>query len=97
MKKIFALMAMGQALSIGSAYATSQIGAADAKGRQQTKVAECSTEAKGMKGDERRGFMRSCLSIDGKPPAQGKLTICNVQAKDLKGDKRKNFMSNCLK
>jgi hypothetical protein len=64
MKKLFTLMAIGQALSIGSAYATSQTGAAataDGKGRQQTKVAECSSEAKGMKGDERRNFMSNCL------------------------------------
>ena len=100
MKKLFSLMALGQALSVGSSYAASHIGAAataDAEDRQRTRVAACSGAAKGMKGEERRAFMRSCLSIDGKPPAQGKLTICNVEAKGLKGDERKNFMRNCLK
>jgi hypothetical protein len=99
-KKLFSLMALGQALSMGSTYATGHTGAAsiaDGKAGQQTKVAACSTEARGMRGDERKTFMRSCLSIDGKPPAQGKITICNVEAKGLAGDERKNFMSNCLK
>jgi len=99
MKKLFSLMALGQALSVGSTYATGHTGAApiaDDKARQ-TKVAACHTDARGLKGDERRNFMRSCLSIEGKPPQQGKITICNVQAKGLKGDERKNFMSSCLK
>jgi hypothetical protein len=100
MKKLFSLMALGQALSIGSTYASSHTGAAataDGKGRQQTKVAECSTEAKGMKRDERKAFMRSCLAIEGKPPLQGKMTLCNVGAKGLVGDERKKYMSDCLK
>ena len=100
MKKLFSLMALGQALSVGSTFATSDTGAAetaDDKGRQQTRVAACSGAAKGMKGDERRTFIRSCLSIDGKAPRQAKLTICNVEAKGLKGDERKTYMSNCLK
>jgi hypothetical protein len=49
MKKLFTLMAMGQALSIGSAYATSQTGAA------------ATADRKGRKGDERRNFMSNCL------------------------------------
>jgi len=100
MKKLFSLMALGQALSVGSTYATSHTGAAaaaDGEERQRTRVAACSSAAKGMKGDARRAFIRSCLSIDGKPPAQAKLTICNVEAKGLKGDERKDFMRNCLK
>jgi hypothetical protein len=100
MKKLFSLIVLGQALSVAGAYVTSHAGptsTADDKGKQQTKVVECSAEAKGLKGDERREFMRRCLSIDGRPPAQAKLTICNVQAKDLKGKERKNFMDDCLK
>jgi hypothetical protein len=100
MKKLFSLMALSQALSVGSSYATSHTGAAstaDDKAKQQAKVAACSTEAKGMKGDQRKAFMRGCLSIDGKPPPQAKITMCNVQAKGLKGDQRNKFMSDCLK
>ena len=100
MKKLFSLMALGQALSVGSTYAISLAGAVappDDKDRQQTRVAACSSAAKSMKGEQRRAFIRSCLSIDGKPPAQAKITICNVEAKGLKGDERKTYMSNCLK
>jgi hypothetical protein len=71
MKKLFTLMALGQALSVGSTYAISLASAAappDDKDRQQTRVAACSSAATGMKGDARRAFIRSCLSIDGKPP-----------------------------
>jgi len=72
---------------------------------QQERMAECNkrASAKGMKGDERKDFMSSCLK-DKAPSAaqqaqQERMADCNKQAsaKGMKGDARKDFMSGCLK
>nr|WP_198980215.1 PsiF family protein [Herbaspirillum sp. ASV7] len=72
-----------------------------AENAQQTKMATCNKEATGKKGDERKAFMKDCLSS--KPAAaapmsqQDKMKMCNANAKDKKGDDRKAFMKECLK
>lgn len=83
-------------------------------GAQQDKMKACNATAKekALKGDERKAFMKTCLSKDGaaaEPAApaatdkraaqQDKMKSCNATAKDkaLKGDERKKFMSDCLK
>jgi hypothetical protein len=99
MKKLVSAIAMGLALSTGGAYAASHTGAApatDGKTAQQNKMTTCNKEAEGKKGDERKAFMKKCLS-DGKTAQQNKMKSCNVEAKDKKGDERKKFMSECLK
>jgi hypothetical protein len=76
---------------------------------QQNKMASCNKEAneKGLgegKGDERKAFMKECLSAksvksgSGKGNQQNKMKACNKEAgeKQLKGDDRKKFMSDCL-
>ncbi len=66
---------------------------------QQSKMVSCNKEAgeKGFKGDERKTFMRTCLSA-AKKSQQDKMTSCNKEAgtKGLKGDERKTFMKGCL-
>jgi len=71
---------------------------------QQSKMTTCNKDATGKKGDERKAFMKECLSA--KPaateekkttPQQEKMKACNVDAKGMKGDERKTFMSTCLK
>ncbi|HXZ47381.1 MAG TPA: PsiF family protein [Usitatibacter sp.] len=80
---------------------------------QQQRMADCSHESKGMKGDEHKKFMSECLksketpaevkakmtAAAAKPTQQDKMKSCNAEAskKDLKGDERKKFMSECLK
>ena len=99
MKKLVSLITLGFALSMGSAYAASHVGAApmaDGKTKQQSKMTTCNKDAEGKKGDERKAFMKSCLS-DGKKTQQEKMKSCNVEAKGMKGDERKKFMSGCLK
>jgi hypothetical protein len=93
MKKLFSLMALGLSLSFGAAHA------ADAPTAQQTKMGTCNKEAAGKKGDERKAFMKECLSAkaDAKQAQQGKMKTCNAEAKGKKGDERKAFMSECLK
>jgi hypothetical protein len=67
---------------------------------QQKRMTECNQKAGGMKGDERKSFMSTCLS--GKAPEpkmtqQEKMKVCNQKAGEKKGDERKMFMSECLK
>jgi hypothetical protein len=59
----------------------------------------CNQQAGDKKGDDRKAFMKSCLSA--KPAAapmsqQDKMKACNTQAAGKKGDDRKAFMSTCL-
>ncbi|WP_374363260.1 PsiF family protein [Pseudoduganella danionis] len=68
---------------------------------QQNKMKTCNAEAAGKKGDERKAFMKECLSA--KPAAeapkmtqQDKMKKCNADATGKKGDERKAFMKECL-
>ena len=63
---------------------------------QQNLMGTCNPEAAGKKGDERKEFMKSCLS-DGKKRQQERMKSCNADATGKKGDERKAFMSECLK
>jgi hypothetical protein len=67
-------------------------------------MAECNKSSTGKKGDERKAYMRSCLSAEtpsAKKPlssSQQRMKDCNAQAREqvLSGDKRKAFMRSCL-
>lgn len=74
---------------------------------QQTKMTTCNADAKtkGLAGDDRKAYMKTCLSAAGastdKKPLnsqQAKMKSCNADAKTkgLTGDDRKTFMSHCL-
>ena len=81
----------------------------EAQKKQQARMKDCNKQAsdKKLKGDERKGFMSSCLKGEtdagskagGATAQQNKMKDCNKQAGDkkLKGDERKAFMSSCLK
>ncbi len=81
-------------------------GYAVAANTQQEKMKSCNAEAtaKGLKGDERKAFMKTCLSAGGEAAAkpknaqQEKMKTCNADAnaKNLKGADRKAFMKSCL-
>jgi hypothetical protein len=75
---------------------------------QQSKMTTCNADAKtkGLTGDDRKTYMKTCLSAtgastDSKPlnSQQQKMKSCNADAKTkgLTGDDRKTFMSTCLK
>jgi hypothetical protein len=72
------------------------------KTAQQEKMTKCNADATGKKGDERKAFMKTCLSAGGaaapaKPMTQQeKMTKCNADATGKKGDERKAFMKTCL-
>ena len=69
---------------------------APAMTKQQSKMGECNKEAAGKKGDERKDFMKTCLSAAKPMTQQDKMKKCNVDATGKKGDERKTFMKECL-
>ena len=99
MKKLLTLIALGACLTL-SAHAADKAPTA-----QQSKMTTCNADpkAKTLKGDERKAFMKDCLSATPATAAapmtpQGKMKSCNAdnKAKTLKGDERKAFMKECL-
>ena len=105
MKHLMTVLALSVAcLSTSSAFATSHKeapdmakGASAPMGKQQTKMAECNKDAADKKGDDRKAFMKTCLSAK-KATQQEKMKSCNAdpKAKAAKGDERKAFMKECL-
>ena len=102
MKQLFPLIAaLGMAFSIGTVHAADK-----EKTPQQMKMTSCNADAKTkeLKGDDRKAFMKTCLSAKAEAPAaadgqtaqQSKMTTCNASAKGKKGDERKAFMKKCL-
>ena len=97
----FAVLTFAAALCTGSAFAAET----KAPTAQQSKMSTCSKSAhdKGLKGDEYKGYMSTCLKADApaepaKPMTQQeKMKACNADAKTkaLAGDDRKKFMSSC--
>jgi len=69
---------------------------------QQNKMKECNVQAGEKKGDERKAFMKECLSAkkaeekSARTAQQEKMKSCNKEATGKKGDARKAFMKECL-
>lgn len=95
MKHLMTALALSVACLSPSAFAADAASAP--MGKQQTKMAECNKDAADKKGDERKAFMKSCLS-NKKMAQQEKMKACNAdpKAKETKGDARKAFMKECL-
>jgi hypothetical protein len=102
MKRSIWLVTLGAALAAAT---LAQPALAD--NTQQTKMTTCNADAKtkGLTGDDRKTYMKTCLSAAGastesKPlnSQQQKMKDCNAEAKTkaLTGDDRKTFMSHCL-
>jgi len=92
MKKLITVAALSAFVFIAPTYAAD---AAKAPTAQQSKMTACNKEAGDMKGDERKAFMKTCLSAK-KQSQQDKMKACNKDAGDKKGDERKAFMKECL-
>ena len=104
MRHILSIAALGFALVSGVAFAADPVKPAPSasapaaeKTAQQSKMATCNKEAEGKKGDERKAFMKDCLSANKQEKQQNKMKTCNKEAEGKKGDERKAFMSECLK
>ena len=95
MKKIAAALLIALPLCFSNAFA------ADAPKAQQNKMSLCSKDAKakGLKGDERKAFMSTCLKSENAATSarKEKLKACNAdaKAKGLRGNERKAFVKEC--
>jgi hypothetical protein len=108
MKQLLTLTAaLALALST-SAFATSHkeapgMAASGAMTKQQSKMGDCNKQAGDKKGDDRKAFMKTCLSADGAMAApatpmtqQDKMKKCSGDNKGKKGDEYKAAMKSCL-
>ena len=96
MNKLITVLALACTTAFASAtFAADAASAPKAMSKQNTKMADCNKEAGDKKGDERKAFMKTCLSAK-KPTQQDKMKACNQEAGDKKGDERKAFMKSCL-
>ncbi|MBZ8141972.1 phosphate starvation-inducible protein PsiF [Rubrivivax gelatinosus] len=89
MKKTTMVAALAALLACGPLLA--------AETAQQSKMKTCNAEAAGKKGDERKAFMKECLSAKPvKQTQQERMKSCNAEATGKTGDERKAFMKECL-
>lgn len=96
MKHLISVLAVALSSLAVSAHAAD---AASAPTKQQSKMTTCNADAGDKKGDERKAFMKSCLSnkpASAKAAQQEKMKTCNKDAEGKKGDERKAFMKSCL-
>jgi hypothetical protein len=97
MKTLISVTLLALGLLAGNAYAEDK-----APTKQQSKMTTCNKEAGDKKGDERKAFMKDCLSAkpaaaaDKKTAQQEKMKTCNKDATGKTGDARKAFMKECL-
>ncbi|MBS0366488.1 MAG: hypothetical protein JSR67_11780 [Proteobacteria bacterium] len=100
------LVVVGAVLAVGAGQAA--LAQAAHENTQQSKMKTCNADpkAKELKGEERKAFMKECLSHESaaKPAKhmnsqQEKMKACNADAKGkgLKGAEHKAFVTNCLK
>lgn len=90
-----AAIALGAALSV--TFGATPVLAANS---QQSKMTTCNASAAGKTGDDRKAFMKDCLSATPAAAApmtqQQKMSACNTASTGKKGDDRKAFMKDCL-
>src|SRR5258706_11354819 len=68
----------------------------DAMNSQQDKMKACNEQAADKKGDERKAFMKTCLSA--KPaPAKSKMAMCNEKTKGMTKEDASKARSECMK
>jgi len=96
MKSLFTAMLLGTALCVAQAQTAAPASAPAAKETQQEKMARCSTENKGKKGDEYKAAQSKCLSAK-QETQQEKMARCSTENKGKKGDEYKAAQSACLK
>jgi hypothetical protein len=91
MKKFLTSLAVGLSLALGVAHAAD----ATVKTAQQTKMGDCNKEATGKKGQERKDFMKKCLSA--KPAAAAAAATASAPAAADKKTAQQEKMKSCNK
>ena len=70
--------------------------AAPAANSQQNKMKTCNEQAGDKKGDERKAFMKTCLSA-APVKAESKMAMCNKKTAGLAKEARAKAQSECMK
>ena len=63
---------------------------------QQEKMKTCNTQAGDKKGDERKAFMKTCLSAAPAKP-ESKMAMCNKKTAGMTKEDRAKAQSECMK
>ncbi len=103
MNKLMALIVAGAFAAATSAFAadppkTDAAKTADTAkvNPQQEKMKMCNTKAGDKKGDERKAFMKTCLSAE-PPKPESKMAMCNKKTAGMKQEERAKAQSECMK
>ena len=84
-------------LSVLSLFASGGVYAAtDTMTPQQEKMKACNTKAGDMKGDDRKAFMKTCLSAKAEKP-KSKMAMCNEKTKGMTKADADKSRSECMK
>jgi hypothetical protein len=81
-------------LACGSVYAADT--KTDAKMSQQDKMKMCNDQAGDKKGDERKAFMKTCLSAKPEKP-KSKMAMCNEKTKGMSKEEANKARAECMK
>ena len=63
---------------------------------QQQRMKDCNTQAGDKKGDERKAFMKTCLSAKPEKP-KSKMAMCNEKTKGMSKADADKTRSECMK
>jgi len=101
MNKILTTFAAAALLCAAPAFAADTTKAADTKApnAQQEKMKACNDQAADKKGDERKAFMKTCLSNAPAPAAkpESKMSMCNKKTAGMAKEERSKAQSECMK
>ena len=67
-----------------------------AENPQQERMKACNQEAGDKKGDERKAFMKTCLSAAPAKP-ESKMAMCNKKTAGMAKEERSKAQSECMK
>jgi len=99
MTKPLLVLALAGLFACGSAYGADTKTAGATTGAtmsQQDKMKDCNAKAGEMKGDERKAFMKTCLSAKPAKP-KSKMAECNAKTKGMSKEDADKARSECMK
>ena len=98
MNKLLALIVAGAFAFAAPAFAADppKTDAPMAANPQQEKMKMCNTQAGDKKGDDRKAFMKTCLSAAPAKP-ESKMAMCNKKTAGMAKEERAKAQSECMK
>ncbi len=94
MKSLLALVIAGALVAAPAFGADTK---AAAPNPQQERMKACNEQAGDKKGDDRKAFMKTCLSNKPAAKPESRMAMCNKKTAGLKGDERNKAQSECMK